>query len=213
MSHHGVTTRMNDVTTRSTPFDTQTGALRVSERRARAERVYLELVRTYQSAMLNYIWRMVGDADVAEDLTQETFVKAWRALDRLELAQDAEARRRAWLYRIAHNTATDHLRRRARLRWLSLDAVRNIGQGNPAGDVEAREPLSRTLDSLSKDHRRVLLLFNHVGLSAEEVAEVLGISEAAARKRRQRARMAFKSAYADIAGDGELETEEKAMAR
>ncbi len=190
----------NGVTSRLSPFDAPVGVFCVSEQRASAERVYLDLVRTYQSAILNYIWRLVGDTDVAEDLTQDTFFKAWRALDRLELGDEAETRQRAWLYRIAHNTAADHLRRKARVRWLSLETLRGIGGGNPAREVEFREPLQRTLDALSDDQRQVLLLFNQHGLSAEEVADVLGISEAAARKRRQRARSAFETAYEQIAG-------------
>jgi RNA polymerase sigma-70 factor (ECF subfamily) len=160
-----------------------------------AERLYLGLVASYQSAILNFIYRLVGDMDVAEDLTQETFIKAYRALERLDTAADAEPRRRAWLYRIAHNTATDHLRRRARLSWLPLASVRGQGSGDPAADVARREPIAAALAALSDDQREVLLLFTHLGLDAVEVADVLGISPEAARKRRQRAREAFEAAY------------------
>jgi RNA polymerase sigma factor (sigma-70 family) len=168
---------------------------------ARRERVYLELVGRYQSAILNYVYRLVGDPDLAEDLTQETFLKAYRSLGQLETDSDAEARRRAWLYRIAHNAATDHLRRRARLRWLSLDAVRGTGGGDPAEPVTAREPVRRALAALPDEQRAVLHLFAQAGLNAGEVAEVLGISEEAARKRRQRAREAFEAAYLAAGGE------------
>lgn len=196
------------ITTSPIPFDASAGAgaHRVSDRRARAERVYLDLVGTYQTAILNYIWRMVGDTDVAEDLTQDTFLKAWRALDRLELGDGVEAMQRAWLYRIAHNCAADHLRRKARIGWFSLDALRAVGREGhglgpgPARQVELREPVDRALAALSEDHRQALLLFNHHGLRADEVAGILGISEAAARKRRQRARAAFEEAYERFAG-------------
>lgn len=188
-----------------------------------AERVYLELVAAYQSAIVNYIYRLVGDAAVSEDLTQDTFVKAWRALERLELEADSEPRRRAWLYRIAHNTATDHLRRRGRLRWLSLEAWREqraggslaigaargrgawaeaAGMGealsaeDPAAALDLRHSVRQAMAGLSAEQREVLLLFGQAGMSAEEVAEVLGISPAAARKRRQRAREAFETAWA-----------------
>jgi RNA polymerase sigma-70 factor (ECF subfamily) len=170
-----------------------------NERATRAEQVYLDLVAEYQTAILNYVYRLVGDADLAEDLTQETYVKAYRSLERLELGDEAAARRRAWLYRIAHNTATDHLRHQSRLRWLPLDAVRHRGAGDPAGAVVDREPVAQALTSLSDDQRRVLLLFSHAGLSAAEVAEVLGVTPAAARKRRQRAREAFEVAYRRLA--------------
>jgi RNA polymerase sigma-70 factor, ECF subfamily len=168
---------------------------------AARERLYLDLVARYQSAILNYVYRLVGDADQAEDLTQETFLKAFRALDQLESGADADVRRRAWLYRIAHNTATDYLRRRARLSWLSLDAARGRGGGDPAPPLVAREPVQRALAALPAEHRAILHLFAQDGLSAAEVAAVLGISEAAARKRRQRAREAFESAYHAAGGE------------
>ena len=162
---------------------------------AQAERVYLELVGQHQSAILGFIWRRVGDRDLAEDLTQETFVKAWRALGRLELEEEAADRRRAWLYRIARNTVTDHLRRRARLRWLSLENVRLRSSSDPAGEATVKEPVQRALAALEDEQREVLLLFNHLGFSAAEVGEVLGISAVAARKRRQRAKAAFEAAW------------------
>jgi RNA polymerase sigma-70 factor (ECF subfamily) len=174
-------------------------AARSAAEAAKAEQTYLALVRDYQSAILNYIWRRVGDPDLAEDLTQETFVKAWRALDRLELDDGAEARRRAWLYTIAHNAIADHARRQRRIRWLSLDALPNVsGGGNPAPDVARRDPLQQALARLTADQREVLLLFSHEGLPAEDVAQILGITPAAARKRRQRAREAFAVAWTAI---------------
>ena len=123
------------------------------------ERIYLDLVSRYQTAILNYLYRLVGDGDQAEDLTQETFLKAYRALGQLETGADAEARRRAWLYRIAHNAATDHLRRARRLRWLSLDDVRGLGGGDPAEPVAARLPVGAALSALPEEHRAVLHLF------------------------------------------------------
>lgn len=206
------------------------------DRASVAEQMYLHLVTAYQSAILNYIYRLVGDSDVAEDLTQDTYVKAWRALERLDLDAGAEPRRRAWLYRIAHNTATDYLRRRGRFRWLSLDAWRGLGstdevddddaadagriQGNDddalaiepdlasggiADDADSprarRDAVRQALAMLSAEQRQVLLLFSHVGLSADEVAEVLGIQPAAARKRRQRAREAFETAWRQVTAE------------
>lgn len=173
-----------------------------SERAGPAERVYLRLVADYQTAILNYLYRLVGDVELAEDLTQDTFIKAYRALERLELGDDAEARRRAWLYRIAQNTATDHFRRQGRLKWLSLEGLRR----QPADDLatvsaNAGDPARQALALLSREHREVLLLFGQGGLDAAEVADVLGISPEAARKRRQRARESFAAAYEQVAGE------------
>lgn len=167
-----------------------------------AERVYLRLVADYQGAILNYLFRLVGDVDVAEDLTQETFIKAYRALERLELEEEAEPRRRAWLYRIAQNLATDHFRRASRLRWLPLEAVRRRGGGDPAPRLAEGAPVHQALSRLSAAQRDVLLLFAYAGLDANEVGEVLGIRPEAARKRRQRAREAFEAAYHELGGEG-----------
>jgi len=165
---------------------------------------YLELVESYETAILNYIYRLVGDPEVARDLTQDTYVKAYQAREMLELGDASRDRRRAWLYRVAHNTATDHLRRQSRLRWLPLG--RSVPQ--PSSDPEPRavaaEAVASTLGRLSPDQREVLLLFLQSGLTAPEVAEVLGVSADAARKRLQRARAAFESAYKEAApADGD----------
>ena len=171
----------------------------------RAESVYLDLVGTYQTPILNYIYRLIGDADLAEDLAQDTFIRAYQALDRLDLSEDAAPRRRGWLYRIAHNLATDHLRRKALLRWLPLDDLLGLGKSEPriqeAGEIE---PVHLALAKLSPDQRQVLLLFNQQGLEADEVAEVLGITAAAARKRRQRAREQFIAVYEELTSDSEM---------
>ncbi len=184
----------------------------MSETRAsRAERVYLGLVADYQSAILNYIYRLVGDRETAEDLTQETYIKAYRALDRLELREESEPRRRAWLYRIAHNTATDYLRRKSRFTWVPLDAVRQRGTPDPEEKLVETEPIKKALSQIGEQQREVLYLFSHAGLDSAEVADVLGVSVAAARKRRQRARAAFEKIYrgivepSDKAGSGNAE--------
>lgn len=160
-----------------------------------ADEVYLDLVHRYQAPILRYIHRLVGDPDTAEELTQDTYMKAYSALDRLELTADAEDRRRAWLYRIAHNTATDHLRRRARLRWLPLGRAAAVGASDPEATALAGQPVQSALRALRPEQREVIHLFLEAELTAPEVAEVLGLTAAAARKRLQRARAAFEAAY------------------
>jgi len=179
------------------------------DRASAAERVYLAMVASYQTAILNYLYRLVGDGDIAEELTQDTFVKAYRALGRLELGAEQEGMRRAWLYRIAQNTALDHLRRRAHLRWLSLEGLGRAEtpralQADPAERPAEQALVRRALAELDEGQRQILLLFNQEGLNADEVAEVLGISSMAARKRRQRANEAFRQQYHALAGDPPL---------
>ena len=135
--------------------------------------------------------RMVGDAQTAEDLRQETLARAWRSAPR-----DAPAAAlRAWLHRTTTNLALDELRRRRR-----RDEVALSDAGVPAvqhGDTGAREALAR----LSAHERLVLLLRHEAGLSLRELGEVLDISEDAARKRVARARSAFSAELEGLRAD------------
>jgi RNA polymerase sigma factor (sigma-70 family) len=127
--------------------------------------------------------RMVGDAQTAEDLRQETLARAWRSAPR-DLPAGAL---RAWLHRTTSNLALDELRRRRRRGELALgDAGLPAAQTEP-GDRTARDALA----ALTAHERLVLLLRHEAGLSLREVGDVLDISEEAARKRVARARTAF----------------------
>lgn len=154
--------------------------------------LYIGLVRTYHGTVYGYVSSLVSDRGQAEDLTQDTFVKAFVAFHRIG-APDSP---RAWLLRIATNLTIDHFRRGRRLSWVSLDRVAYRLRGvEPTEQVDELDAVQRALAQLSPDHRSILLLFAHMGLKTAEVADVLAISPAAARKRRQRAREAFTRAY------------------
>src|SRR5215471_5244226 len=73
------------------------------------EASFEELVRRYQRPIAAYIYRMVGDYDAALDLTQDVFIKVYNSLARYR----SEFKFSTWIYKIAHNTAIDHLRRHA----------------------------------------------------------------------------------------------------
>jgi RNA polymerase sigma-70 factor (ECF subfamily) len=156
------------------------------------EALYVGLVQTYHAAIVRYIHGLVPVIQQAEDLAQDTFLKAYLALASGEPPDNP----RAWLYRIATNTSLDYLRRRSRFSFVALHRLANVlrGRDNYA-DVESADPVGLAMDQLKADDRSVLLLFAEAGLKAPEVAEVLGITPAAARKRRQRAREAFTRAY------------------
>ena len=181
---------------------TDTGARRLSgDARAvdsaaadETEALYVGYVQTYYSGIVRYVFGMVPSMAVAEDLTQDTFLKAYLALGRSGPPENPKA----WLYRIATNTSLDHLRKRRRVGFVALDKLSNILRGRDMhAAVETADPLERALCALRDDERCILLLFAETGLKAPEVAEVLGITPAAARKRRQRARVAFTAAYRD----------------
>jgi putative glutamine amidotransferase len=132
--------------------------------------------------------RMVGDRETAEDLRQETLVRAWRSAPR----EASPPVLRAWLHRTATNLALDELRRRKRREQVPLHA----GMADPGASDAHRDPLLRdALATLTAHQRLVLLLRFEAGLSLREVGELLDLSEDAARKRVARSRAAFLDAY------------------
>jgi RNA polymerase sigma-70 factor (ECF subfamily) len=142
------------------------------------------LVERWQRPVFALIVRLVRDAAAAEDLAQETFLKAHRAL----AAYDPERRFGSWLLRIAHNAAIDALRRR-HPEVSPLLHQRDDGAEEEMEVVDDRTPtpeasalgrdlgraLQRALGELRAEHREALLLRFQEGLTYDEIAEVLGI--------------------------------------
>ena len=131
---------------------------------------------------------------MSEDLAQEAFVKAFRNLS----AFDTTRRLSSWLFRIAHNTAIDALRRDRRSE-ISIDSTGQSADGSspmPSPPIEPdpveREALGRALDvalnRLRPDYRAAVMLRYEEGLSFDEIGHVLGIPEVTARSHVHRAR-------------------------
>jgi RNA polymerase sigma-70 factor (ECF subfamily) len=151
-------------------------------------------VRRYQRPVISLLHRLTGDAALAEDLAQETFVKAFRNL----AAFDATRRLSAWILRIAHNVGIDAMRRR-RIPTVSIDAPANPDvaySADPAApsmpDPVERDALRRALldamSTLRPDQREAIVLRYEEGLSFEEIGLILGIPEVTARSHVHRAR-------------------------
>lgn len=164
----------------------------VGRARAGDPAAFERLFERYHAPVLNYLHRMVGDRALAEDLTQDAFVKAYRALPgtRPDLAF------KAWLYRIATNTAISHLRRRKIVRWVPFMA----GQDHSTGEsiersVGRKHDVETALAKLPQHYASVLLLRHYQGLSLAETAHALDITENAAKLRLFRARKAFAAVY------------------
>src|SRR5919202_4526397 len=98
------------------------------ERARRGEReAFAGLVRAFQQPLGGYLFHLTGDRDLALDLTQETFVRAYTALG----ATRPGLAVRAWLFRIATNLAYDQLRRRRRIAWVPLTVVEDRAEELP----------------------------------------------------------------------------------
>ena len=162
-----------------------------------AHAVFDELYAQSKAPLYNYIYRLMGgNHEQADDLLQETFVKVYRALDRLPDG----AGRTPWLYRIATNACYDVLRRRRLISWLPWGGEDGVPE--PAGDngefgerYALSEGVREALRLLPASLRAPLLLHAVQGFSYSDIAGVLDITEAAVKMRVSRARAAFRQAY------------------
>ena len=168
------------------------GTLVMRARRGDAA-AFSEIFERYQHRIVNYIYGLVHDRELANDLAQESFLKAYKALPRM----DDDLRLAPWLYRIAGNTAFSALRRRRLIRWLPL-----LNDGIMVGDMDRdfaeAEAVHRALATLPTKYAAPLLLHSHEGLSCNEIAEILDISPGAVKTRLFRAREAFRVAYNQV---------------
>lgn len=161
------------------------------------------IFQRYERQIYSFIYRMMGDSDDANDLTQDCFVKAFRALGRT--SEDLNIS--AWLHRIASNACLDVLRRRQRLRWLPWDAPKHdhLLVSTPIDDPErsaisqeTRVTVQRVLDRMSHRHRLALILREYEGLSCEEIGDVMGLSRSAVKSMLFRAREEFRRVYGAV---------------
>lgn len=152
-----------------------------------------ELYAEHHAEIYTYLCRMLRDDELAADLTQETFVKAFRAYDTLL----DPGRARPWLYQIAGRTALDELRRRRIVRFVPWTGE-SRGTDASAEDVALRGRLTgemeRALAALPERQRMALLLSEVHELTGLELAQALGVSHVAARAVLTRARESLRQA-------------------
>jgi RNA polymerase sigma-70 factor (ECF subfamily) len=143
------------------------------------------LVRQHKDSVLNLARRMVADRDAAEDIAQETFIKAYRQLHRFR----GESSFATWLYRITVNEARQYLRahHRRTARW---ERQRDLAAAERPADPSEGDtvPLIVLLQELSKDQREALALFYLRELSVEEIARALGAPVGTIKARLSRGR-------------------------
>jgi len=161
-------------------------------------RAFEQLFQQYHRGIFNAIYQMThNDADAA-DLTQEVFVRAYRALPRLQTPEAFTS----WLYRIAVNLSRNWLRDRGRVRVESLELPSDEGEegstreiadpsGDPAALIQTRamqERVQEAIAGLSPDHRTVVTLHHLEGMPVEEIARVMDCSVGTIKSRLSRAR-------------------------
>ena len=174
----------------------------VERARAGDDAAFAVLFEQFHAPILNYLHRMVSDRALAEDLTQDAFIKAYKALPNTK----PDLAFKAWLYRIATNTALSHLRRDKIVRFLPFIGEREHGGERVENAVTRQTDIERVLNELPKHYAAVLLLRHYQGLSLAETADALDITQNAAKLRLFRARKAFAKIYG-VAPDGTVDEE------
>lgn len=136
---------------------------------------FRQIMDELQKPIYYYLYRYVGNAGDAEDLTQETFVKAYTERDKFR----GDSQLSTWIYRIATNLAKNHLRWRSVRNFLTLEALQNqiVEESEEELERGKREhEIMKHLQSLPKTQRSVFILKYFNELSHQEVSHILGIS-------------------------------------
>lgn len=160
-----------------------------------AERLFV----TYHATLVRYLTRRLGDRDWAEDVAQETFVRALR--------QETLVNERAWVFAVAHNLVRDGARRDARNRqYLELMAAeaREAEEPDVEQTSERAEQLRHAREALATltDRDRQALLLKEEGLDYQEIADVLGIEKSSVGTTLSRARRRLAESYEALTADG-----------
>ncbi len=172
------------------------------------------LYEQFRRPIHSYIYRLLGSLEDADDLTQEVFVRACMAWDRLYERGNLSA----WLYRIATNLCVDVLRRRKRISWWPLtfrrdndDRFESDGSDSESWllpdsggipEIAEREHIQMALSKLPVEYSAALLLSASQGVSYQEIAQITGISPNAAATRISRAKKMFAEQYQRISQEG-----------
>lgn len=167
-----------------------------------------ELIRRYQERVYATVYHMTSNHEDANDLTQEAFVKAYKALSSFK----GDSSFFTWVYRIAVNKTINFLKQRKnRHNSMSLndldfnaehdpDLVALVSEKNPRRDmglVELQEKLNEAMQKLSETHRLVVTLHDIQGMSHEEIAQIMGCNTGTVRSRLFYARQQLQGSLAD----------------
>ncbi len=166
------------------------------------ERAFQELVERYQTRLLNFVYRTIGDRERGEDLVQEVFIRVYRHIARFDRSKKFST----WIYTIASNLAKNELRNRSRNPLVFFQTIRKNWQDDER-PLEFEDPTARPDDlyrrrhlralveasvaRLPEHHRQVFILRELEGKSYEEIAEITNCNLGTVKSRLNRARNAF----------------------
>lgn len=142
-----------------------------------------QLVREFQADVYRFAWHLTRDRDLADDVTQDAFLRAFRFIGGFR----GDRKFGSWLFSIARNCAMDAMRRRR----FPLLRDPESATGGSVGDAAASAELDAALAAISDEHREAFLLVEVFGLRYQEAADVLGVAVGTVKSRMFRARQAL----------------------
>lgn len=163
-----------------------------------------ELVRRYQRPIAAYVYRMVGDYDAALDLTQEVFIKVYSSLSRYR----SEFKFSTWIYKIAHNSAVDHLRKHSTREQSLMNEFdgeqrerpiesRRLSPEQESERSERRAEIEQVVRQLPSCYKELIVLRHSHDLSYDEIADVTGLPLGTVKNRLFRARELMRQQFVD----------------
>jgi len=170
--------------------------MKLIERASKGDQVaFRTLYDTHVERIYRLAYRMAGEEDLAQDFTQESFLRAYQKLDQFR----GDAAFSTWLHSIAVSVCLNGLRKvdRHRKRERSLEDAAHIAPTRREADPGVRERIEQAVDSLSEIYRTVFLMHDLEGYGHGEIAAVLGVAEGTSKARLSRARAKLR----DLLGD------------
>lgn len=171
--------------------------------------LYTDLVERYRGRLINYLNRFLGNVQESEELSQEVFLRVYRALDRF----NPQYRFSTWLFRVAKNAAIDLIRKR-RLKLVPMQRVGADGQAQEREfeseerdpyrtlrNVERRQAIGAAIDGLKEEYRELIQLRHFAEMTYEEIAEFKGMPLGTVKNKLFRGRRMLKARLADYLTD------------
>jgi len=171
--------------------------------------LFTDLVERYRGRLVSYLNRFLGNPAESEELSQEVFLKVYRALDRY----NPRYRFSTWLFRVAQNAAIDLLRKRrlklAPMQWVGVDGQVQerefpSEERDPyrvARNLERRQAISAAIDGLKGEYRELIQLRHYAELTYEQIAEFKGMPLGTVKNKLFRGRRMLKARLADYLTD------------
>ena len=156
-----------------------------------------DLYDAHSPRVYRLAFRLTGDADLAREFTQDTFVRAFGQLSRFR----GDSALSTWLHRITVTVVANAMRKvkRFRERETDLEDVHPLGSDSMGVDPVLRERLHRAIDQLPEIYRTTVIMHDIEGYTHTEIAEVLGVAEGTCKSRLSQARAQLRVALADLA--------------